>query len=286
MIKFIIAARRKPQDTQERYFYEWGVIHVALMVTSPSVMRTFKRYVQHYSISGIGGDMLIHPLSPMAWDNMADHWMESQDDMVESVRANDYVQRMQPHVFGDKEFVLQLTTGEVLHEEEGFAPGGVKLIHFLKKKPDLSLAEFNRRWREQHAPAVLEATRGQGLIMKYVQNRQFEFDPTFFKGTLFAHGGVNSFAGVEEFWFDNLGDLARLRRDPRIYEAIRSSEAGFVDPADSFSMVTTERVIYDYTRGEQSSPKPAVLNPDSLEAAIYRQGLRDWNLPPASRKQR
>ena len=285
MIKFIIAARRKPQDTQERYFYEWGIIHVALMVSCPSIpMQTFKRYVQHYSIAGIDNDMLIHPLSPMAWDNMADHWMESQEDMVVSVRAEDYVKRMQPHMFGDKEFVLQLTGGEVIHQEPGFESGGVKLIHFLKKRPELSLGEFNRIWRERHAPAVLAATQGTGLLRKYVQNPQFDFDRTFFKGTIFEHGGVNSFAGVEEFWFDNLDDLSRLRRDPALYDAIVASEAGFVEPADSFSMVTTERVIYDYTLGEKSSPPPAILNPDSLEAAIFRQGLSGWNIPPAPRK--
>jgi hypothetical protein len=283
MIKFIIAARRKPQDTQERYFYEWGIIHVALMVTSPAVMRTFKRYVQHYSISGVSDDMLIHPLSPMAWDNMADHWMERLEDMAEATRANDYMQRMQPHVFGDKEFVLQLATGEVIFEEEGFTPGGIKLIHFLKKKPEFSLEEFNRRWRGQHAAAIQDATRG--LVRKYVQNPQLEFERSFFKGTLFEHGGVNTFAGVEEFWFGKLDDLARLRCDPRVREAILASEASFVDPADTFSMVTTERVIYDYTLSDRSSPPPAVLNPDSLEAAIYRQGLRDWNIPPAPKKQ-
>src|SRR3972149_5817249 len=102
MLKFMLAARRKPQDTQERYFYEWGIIHVALMVTSPSVMNTFRRYVQHYSISGIADDRLDGP-----------------KNMVESLHANDYVQRMQPHMFGDKEFVLSLTTGEVIHEDLG-----------------------------------------------------------------------------------------------------------------------------------------------------------------------
>lgn len=285
MIKFIIAARRKPQDTQERYFYEWGIIHVALMVTSPSVMRTFRRYVQHYSIPGVDDGMLVHPLSPMAWDNMADHWMERLEDMVESLRANDYVQRMQPHVFGDKEFVLQLTSGEVIHKEADFAPGGVKLIHFLDRKPGLSMEEFNRRWRGQHAEVYLQAIRsGQAPIRKYVQNPQLEFDRSFFKGTLFEHGGVNRFAGVEEFWFDSVEELGRLRRDSRLHEAILASEADFVSPADTFSMVTTERVIYDYTLGDRSSPLPAVLDPHSLEAAIYRQGLSDWNIPSPPRR--
>lgn len=285
MIKFIIAARRKPQDTQERYFYEWGIIHVALMVTSPAVMRTFRRYVQHYSISGISDDMLIHPLSGMAWDNMADHWLDGPENMVESLHAGDYVQRMQPHVFGDKAFVLSLTGGEVIHADAGFASGGVKLIHFLDKRPELSLDEFNTRWR-RHGDAVLAAAQGRVAIRKYVQNPQLKLDPELFKGTIFAQGGVNTYAGIEEFWFDSLDELARLRRDAHLHEAILAGEAGFVAPAKSFSMVTTERVIYDYTLGEKSSPPPAVLNPDSLEAAIYRQGLSGWNLPPDSRQPR
>ncbi len=48
MMKFMLAARRKPDETQEQYFYEWGIIHVALMITTP-LIAAFKRYVQHYS---------------------------------------------------------------------------------------------------------------------------------------------------------------------------------------------------------------------------------------------
>jgi hypothetical protein len=282
MIKFIIAARRKREDTQERYFYEWGIIHVALMVTTPSVMQTFRRYVQHYSIPGIEDDRLLHPLSPMAWDNMADHWLDGLEQMVTAVRAGDYVARMQPHVFGDKEFVLQLMEGEVLHEAAGFQSGGVKLIHFLKRDPRLTRAEFNARWRGSHAPALLAATVGPARLRRYVQNRALEFERSFFRGSIFEHGEVNGYDGVEEFWFDTVDDLSKLRHDPAILGAVRDSEAGLVDAGCSFSMVTTERVIYDYTRGADSSPQPAILNPESLEAAIFRQGLSGWNLPPAA----
>ena len=116
MIKFILAARRKPGDTQERYFYEWGIIHVALMLTTPAVMETFRRYVQHYSIAGVTNDVLIHPLSDMGWDNMADHWLESTDDFAPILHSQAYVERMQPHKFGDDAFNIELTSGDVVYD--------------------------------------------------------------------------------------------------------------------------------------------------------------------------
>ena len=45
--KFILADRRKPEDTQERYFYEWSITHVALMITNPPTQRAFTRCAQH-----------------------------------------------------------------------------------------------------------------------------------------------------------------------------------------------------------------------------------------------
>src|SRR5277367_6410834 len=123
MMKFILAARRKPEDTQERYFYEWGIIHVALMITNPSTQRAFQRYTQHFSINEISNDWLWHPLSPLAWGNMADHWLKSLDDLVASVHSLDYIQRMQPHKFGDSHFAIELTAGRVMYEDPKFANG-------------------------------------------------------------------------------------------------------------------------------------------------------------------
>lgn len=274
MIKFIIAARRKREDTQARYFYEWGIIHVALMITSPDVMRLFKRYVQHYSVNGVADSMLRYPLSNMAWDNMADHWIETYDDFVATHRVEDYVRRMQPHKFGDSNFVLTLTEGRVGFERPGFASGrGVKLVHFLRRKPGVSSEQFNELWQGRHAALVDGLNTDQPIIRKYVQNAALRLDGEAFKGSLFEKGEVEGHAGIEEFWFDSLDDLARLAGDERWKRALDQSESGFVDPAGSFSMVTTERVVYDYTLGAASSATAAVLNPDSLEAAVYRQEL-------------
>ena len=95
------------------------------MLLTPSVMDSFRRYVQHYSIAGIDDEMLIYPLSPMAWDNMADHWVDDYEAIGLPFADQDYPNRMQPHKFGDDAFAVELLRWETLHEEDGFYGGGV-----------------------------------------------------------------------------------------------------------------------------------------------------------------
>jgi hypothetical protein len=279
MMKFILAARRKPQDTQERYFYEWGIIHVALMITTPSVMRSFKRYAQHYSVQGVLSDSLIYPLSPMAWDNMADHWVADLESLVLPFKSADYCERMQPHSFGDSNFALELTSTYPIYEAPNFKSGGIKLVHFLKRRADVSQQDFVNRWRTDYAPVVLKHMQRLGVVRKYQQNPQLSLDPAIFKGTLFERGGVGLYGGIEEIWLNSLRDLTVLRNDPDAYPKIRSAASEIVAAEGTFSMVTTERVIYDYSVAGKESPPPAVLRSGSLEGLIDAQGYKSWNVP-------
>ena len=279
MMKFILAARRKPGDTQERYFYEWSIIHVALMITNPSTQRAFQRYAQHYTINGVPPDLLWHPLSPMAWDNMADHWLSGLEDLGKSVHSADYIHRMQPHKFGDSNFAVELTGGKVTYEAPGFENGGVKLIHFLKKRPELSQEAFIDRWENEHAATLIDALKPLGLLRKYVQNARLPLDPAVLKGTLFEAGGVGQHAGIEEFWFNSLADLERLRADRAAWDRIVASDRRLTAETGSFSMVTTERVVFDYVTPGRQTPKPAVMTPGTLEALIDAQGYTGFNIP-------
>jgi len=278
MMKFMLAARRKPGDTQERYFYEWSIIHVALMITNPSTQRAFKRYVQHFSINGVASESLWHPLSGMAWDNMADHWIASVEDLASATHGADSVQRMQPHKFGDDAFCVELTGDRPIYEAPDFKDGGVKLIHFLRQHPDLSDAEFERRWSGEHAELMRSTLCASGRIRKYVQNPRLPLDGALFKGSLFEKGGMGQHAGIEEFWFSSLEDLARLRAEAAIWERVRASERALTT-AGSFSMVTTERVVFDYVTPGRQTPRPAVLTPGTLEALIDAQGYTGFNIP-------
>ncbi len=282
MIKFMLVSRRKPGDTQEKYFYEWGVIHVALMITTPSVMRTFHRYAQHFTVNGVEGDELLFPLSAMEWDNFADHWLEKAEDNLVPFRSADYLQRMHPHNFGDSHFVIEMAREVLRDEASGARSGGVKLLHFVKPREGFGQDEFAEAWRERHARAILEG--GSTRPTRLVQSLREPVDPVAFEGTLFALAGVGGYAGVEELWFDDLPALLRFTGDSGVRAALLAPDAP-VDAAGTFSMVVTERVVYDYTRGAQNSAAPAVLDPTSLEAALDRQGYRGWNVPGWERRE-
>jgi EthD domain len=276
VIKFMLVSRRRPGDTQEKYFYEWGVIHVALMITTPSVMRTFRRYAQHFSVNGVDGERLLYPLSDMAWDNFADHWLDKPEDNLVPFLSDDYMQRMHPHNFGDSNFIIEYARETFRDEEPGFEPGGVKLVHVVRSRPGLPADQFAVAWREQHAAALLAA--GATRPGRLVQNLHAEVDREDFAGTLFESAGVGGYAGIEELWFDDLESLLRFTEDEAVRAAV-FGDASPVDPGGSFSLATTERVVYDYTRGAKSSPRPAVLDPASLEAVIDAQKYAGWNVP-------
>ena len=142
---------------------------------------------------------------------MADHWLETWADLVLPFKADDYPNRMQPHNFGDSNFDLQLMTGASSTRTTGTTAAAVKLVHFLHRREDVGLEDFKARYRA-HGDVLVEA--GRGLLRKYVQNTETTGDPAYFKGTLFELGGVNSYTGVEELWFDDVDAVYAFCADP------------------------------------------------------------------------
>ena len=273
MLKFILAARRRREDTQERYFYEWGNIHVALMLMNPVVLTLFKRYTQHYSIAGILSDALPLPLSRMEWDNMADHWLASYDDLLQALIHPEYVTRMQPHKFGDPNFHVMLMSGEPVHVRPDFASGGVKLLLWGAGRPGETVEHAAAAWRERVHGKLLRSAAG-ARIRKYVHNVPRPVDPAMFAGTLFARGDVNEFALLDEIWLDSVDALPALRDEGAFRDG-----AAVLDRDRSFAMAVTERVVCDFvSEGERTKP-PAVLTPGSLETRVAAQGGAGWNLP-------
>src|SRR5215468_4788605 len=107
----------------------------------------------------------------------------------------------------------------------------VKMIAILKRKPGMSVEDFQQYWLTTHASIV---TRMPG-IRRYVQSH------TLLSG---YRKGEPAYDGIAEVWFDNT-DAMRALAPTAEYAAVMADEANFIDPTKRGSIITDEYVIKD-----------------------------------------
>jgi uncharacterized protein (TIGR02118 family) len=112
----------------------------------------------------------------------------------------------------------------------------IKLFVFLKRRPNLSQAEFRRLWRDDHAPVVTAAAGFKRFVRRYVQSVAIE-------GAEIPELTLSDFDGCAELWFDTLAELAASTREPS--EEVAASAHRFVDPARTIRLAAEEAVQFD-----------------------------------------
>jgi uncharacterized protein (TIGR02118 family) len=108
----------------------------------------------------------------------------------------------------------------------------VKVIVFFKRKPGMSVEEFQRYWREEH-PKVVTQLPG---IRRYVQSHV--------TASAYRDGREPVYDGVAEVWFDDW-DALRASGESPTYPAVMADEANFIDPGSRKMIITEEHVIVD-----------------------------------------
>lgn len=116
----------------------------------------------------------------------------------------------------------------------------IKLVFALRRRPDLSLEEFQTYWRETHAPLVAE--RAEVLqIKRYVQVHTKDLAGLHRAFRKRNGGAPEPFDGVAELWFDSLDAFGG--DDPAVREAqaeLLADEANFIDLANSPMWIADE----------------------------------------------
>jgi uncharacterized protein (TIGR02118 family) len=119
----------------------------------------------------------------------------------------------------------------------------IKLVFCVKRLPHLSREEFQRYWREQHAPLVREAASALG-VRRYVQLHTLTSPVN--EGLRRGRGGPEEFDGVAELWFESLEALAAAGATPEGRAAGRrllEDERRFIDLARSPVWVAEEYAV-------------------------------------------
>lgn len=124
--------------------------------------------------------------------------------------------------------------------------GAIKMVACVRKRADLTFAEFSRYWRNDHKKLVLEhlpALRAR----RYAQNHLTE--PEF--GVLLAQPrgmDTGSYDGVLELWWDSLDEVVAAFSSPECLAAsaiLAEDEARFIDLAASKVFLAEELIMFD-----------------------------------------
>jgi len=109
-----------------------------------------------------------------------------------------------------------------------------KMIYCLRRKPGLSRADFQRYWRDQHAPLVRRHAPSLG-VRRYTQSHTV--DVPMLAMVSAARGSTGQdYDGVAELWWDSREALfAALATDAaqRASRELLEDEATFIDLANS-----------------------------------------------------
>ncbi|OAI43572.1 ethyl tert-butyl ether degradation protein EthD [bacterium SCGC AG-212-C10] len=107
----------------------------------------------------------------------------------------------------------------------------IKLTFCLKRNPDMTREEFQKYWRENHAPLV--ASVAETLrIRRYVQTHSLPSDVNV--GLQRSRGGPEEYDGVAELWWDSLADINRDEPAARAAgRMLLEDERKFIDLANS-----------------------------------------------------
>jgi uncharacterized protein (TIGR02118 family) len=108
----------------------------------------------------------------------------------------------------------------------------IKLTFCLRRLPHLSREEFQRYWREQHAPLVAKHAGVLG-ILRYVQAHTGH---DALNGAMQAsRGGPEAYDGVAELWFESAEAMAANTSEAaaKAGAELLADEEKFIDLANS-----------------------------------------------------
>jgi uncharacterized protein (TIGR02118 family) len=117
----------------------------------------------------------------------------------------------------------------------------VKLTFALRRAKHLSREEFQRYWREQHAPLVEEHRAALG-IRRYVQTHTLDVPAN--AALRASRSAPDEYDGVAELWFDS-AELPGTPEAARAGALLLEDERRFIDLENSPLWISEEKTIFE-----------------------------------------
>ena len=121
----------------------------------------------------------------------------------------------------------------------------IKLVYCVRRKAEISEAEFFRYWLEKHGPLVKSVAHDLRAL-RYVQSHTTEAKVN--EGLSQGRELGKPFDGITEVWWESVDDLIAGSTSVEGRDAARrlqEDESHFIDFADSRLFLTEEHEIFD-----------------------------------------
>lgn len=221
MIKAVTYLKRRPGMPVDEFQAYWRTRHPEVVKKLPGL----RRYVQSHTLRA--GYEKHQP----AYDGIAEVWF----DDTKSLRALRETAEMAAVQADEVKFIDRITMGLIITDDyvikdsptnQGMAKG----IGFVKRRPGMSVEDFQRHWREIHGPLGVAVP---GL-------RRYEQSHT--RLAAYAQGREPKWDGVSLIWFDDSKAL-RAGLMSREFRAAQTDDPNFITPGPVPFIITTEHVI-------------------------------------------
>ncbi|MGE0820492.1 MAG: EthD domain-containing protein [Candidatus Binatia bacterium] len=228
MVKGFALLTKRPDISDEQFHSHWRGIHaeLALRITS------LRRYVQSHRIPDASASF-----SPAPFHGAAEVWY---DDLATAVGMRTNPQYLEGAYKDEPNFIDQpalkwlATTENVVVAGPPIAKDAplVKGLFLVKRKPGLSVAEFQDYWRNKHAPLVPRTPH----LVRYVQCHVLPetYDSEYPPG----------FDGVAELWWPDLAKFKESWASPEIQVEQLSDAKKFVGDETCAFLAQENRVIW------------------------------------------
>lgn len=229
MIKVLALLPKKPDISNEQFHRHWREIHAQLALH----IKTLKRYVQSHRLpqQPVG-------FSSAPYEGVAEVWFDTLETAL-GLRTNPaYLEgayRDEPNFIDTSGLAFLLTQENVVVPGPSFAKDtrAVKLLALVKRKPGMSVAEFQDYWRNTHAPLVPRTPHLLRYVQCHVVPAMYEADtPPLYDG-------------IAELWWSDIAKLQEAWASPEIQVEQLPDAQKFIDGRNSTALLAEEnRVIW------------------------------------------
>lgn len=219
MKKFLISFKRPPEMPIEAFRDHWATVHAKNVSRLPGI----GRYVQstaHDSAYSRGREPVFDALGELWFD---DDWFDGL-----AASAEYAVAREDASTFTDRSSTVCLPVEDVPLIDGPHAP--LKLVMFVRRRPDLTTAQFRAHWLDVHGPIAVR----NPFMRRYVQ---------LHTPAAAAVAPPASYDGVGMVWFDTMEDLRASGATPAAVEAGKDGPRFAEGGAPAATLLTSETLV-------------------------------------------